>query len=78
MNIDNDTLQKLKDLLNTQKGAQLKDELSKIDKNKFNEMLKNIDLSSVDMNELKKKIETTPKDELMKNLKNVKDKYFGR
>ena len=75
MEFDKNLSMQLKKIINSDEG--LKEMLTKADKSKVEEMIKNMDFSGIDMKDVTDKIKNENPENLTRNLKNIIEKYFG-
>lgn len=77
MEFDKNLAEELNKILNSKQGDVLKEQLKNVDKNKLEAILKSVDLSKVDINDVKRKLQSADSKELTENLKNIAEKYLG-
>ena len=76
--LDENTVNKLKEIINSPQGQKLKEELRNTDVKDLAEKLKGMDLSGVDMKDISEKIDSQDKNELIRKLKEVNDRMFRK
>ena len=77
MEFDKDILNELNKIMGTKQGKELQEKLKNADKEKIRKMLSSMDLSAVDLNEVKKTLRSNSADTINENLKNAANKFFG-
>lgn len=75
MEIDKDLSTQLKKIINSNQN--LKKMLENTDKSKVEELMKGVDLSKVDMQEIANKLRHENPQNIANNLNNLMGKYFG-
>lgn len=76
--LDENTVNKLKEIINSPQGQKLKEELRNTDVKELAEKLKGMDLSGIDMKDISAKIDSQDKNELIRKLKEVNGRMFGK
>lgn len=77
MDFDKDILNELNKIMGTKQGMELKEKLKNADKEKIKKMLNSMDLSSVDINDVKKALKNNNSETINENLRNAANKLFG-
>ena len=77
-NLDEATVTKLNQILNSPEGQKLKKELSQLDTSELADKLKGLDLSDIDIKDVAEKIDRTSKDEIINQLNNINSKFFKK
>lgn len=77
MDFDKDILNELNKIMGTKQGMELKEKLKNADKEKIKKMLNSLDLSSVDINDVKKALKNNNSETINENLRNAANKLFG-
>ena len=77
MEFDKDVLNELNKIMGTKQGKELQEKLKNTDKEKIKKMLNDMDLSAVDLNEVKKVLKNNSPEAINKNLKDAANKLFG-
>lgn len=75
MELDKDLSTQLKKIINSNQN--LRKMLENTDKSKVEELMKNIDFSKVDMQEITNKLKGENPENIANNLENMIGKYFG-
>lgn len=77
MEFDKEVLNELNKIMGTKQGKELQEKLKNTDKEKIKKMLSGLDLSAVDLNEVKKVLKNNSSETINENLKNAANKFFG-
>ena len=77
MDFDKDILNELNKIMGTKQGMELKEKLKNADKEKIRKMLASLDLSSVDINDVKNVLKNNNSETINENLRNAANKLFG-
>ncbi len=77
MEFDKEILNELNKIMGTKQGKELQEKLKNADKEKIRKMLSSMDLSAVDLNEVRKTLKNNDADTINENLKNAANKFFG-
>ena len=77
MEFDKEVLNELNKIMGTKQGKELQEKLKNTDKEKIKKMLNDMDLSAVDLNEVKKVLKNNSPEAINKNLKDAANKLFG-
>ncbi len=77
MEFDRDVLNELNKIMGTKQGLELQAKLKNADKEKIRKILGSIDLSAVDINDVKNVLKNNSPDTINENLKNAANKLFG-
>ena len=77
MEFDKEILNELNKIMGTKQGRELQEKLKNADKEKIRKMLSSMDLSAVDLNEVRKTLKNNDADTINENLKNAANKFFG-
>ena len=77
MEFDKEVLNELNKIMGTRQGKELQEKLKNTDKEKIKKMLNDMDLSAVDLNEVKKVLKNNSPEAINKNLKDAANKLFG-
>ena len=77
MEFDKDILNELNKIMGTKQGRELQEKLKNADKEKIRKMLSSMDLSAVDLNEVKKTLKSNNAETINENLKNAANKFLG-
>lgn len=77
MEFDKEILNELNKIMGTKQGRELQEKLKNADKEKIRKMLSSMDLSAVDLNEVKKVLKNNSPETINENLKNAANKFLG-
>jgi hypothetical protein len=77
MEFDKEVLNELNKIMGTKQGKELQEKLKNTDKEKIKKMLSGMDLSAVDLNEVKKVLKNNSPEAINKNLEDAANKFFG-
>ena len=77
MEFDKEILNELNKIMGTKQGKELQEKLKNADKEKIRKMLSSMDLSAVDLNEVKKTLKSNSADTINENLKKAANKFLG-
>ena len=77
MEFDKEVLNELNKIMGTKQGKELQEKLKNTDREKIKKMLNGMDLSAVDLNEVKKVLKNNSSETINENLKNAANKFFG-